>query len=81
MDLVDKIKEGQNFLEKIASAIPGFKGYREKERRREADRLNQEPPHPFGHALVAARERAQCPGELEGHRRAAEAVERVAATG
>ena len=42
MDLVDKIREGQNFLEKIASKIPGFKGYREKERRREADRISRE---------------------------------------
>jgi hypothetical protein len=42
MDLVDKIREGQNFLEKIASKIPGFKGYREKERRREADRVSRE---------------------------------------
>jgi hypothetical protein len=42
MDLVDKIRGGQNFLEKIASAIPGFKGYREKERRREADRMSRE---------------------------------------
>ena len=42
MDLVDKIQEGQNFLEKIASKIPGFKGYRDKERRREADRISRE---------------------------------------
>jgi hypothetical protein len=42
MDLVDKIRGGQNFLEKIASAIPGFKGYRDKERRREADRMSRE---------------------------------------
>jgi len=42
MDLVDKIQEGQNFLEKIASAIPGFKGYRAKERRRDADRISRE---------------------------------------
>ena len=42
MDLVGKIQEGQNFLEKIASAIPGFKGYREKERRREADQICRE---------------------------------------
>jgi hypothetical protein len=42
MDLVDKIRGGQNFLEKIASAIPGFKGYREKERRRDADRMSRE---------------------------------------
>jgi hypothetical protein len=42
MDLVDKIQGGQNFLEKIASMIPGFKGYRDKERRREADRISRE---------------------------------------
>jgi hypothetical protein len=42
MDLVDKIQEGQNFLEKLASMIPGFKGYRDKERRREADRIGRE---------------------------------------
>ena len=42
MDLVSKIQEGQNFLEKIASRIPGFAGYREKERRRDADRINRE---------------------------------------
>ena len=42
MDLVDKIQEGQNFLERLASRIPGFKGYREKERRREADRIGRE---------------------------------------
>jgi hypothetical protein len=42
MDLVDKIQGGQNFLERIASMIPGFKGYRDKERRREADRISRE---------------------------------------
>jgi len=42
MDLVEKIRGDQNFLERIASAIPGFKGYREKERRREADRIGRE---------------------------------------
>ena len=42
MDLVGKIQDGQNFLEKIASAIPGFKGYRDKEHRREADRIGRE---------------------------------------
>jgi hypothetical protein len=42
MDLVDKIRGEQNLLERIASAIPGFKGYREKERRREADSLTRE---------------------------------------
>jgi hypothetical protein len=42
MDLVEKIRGEQNILERIASAIPGFKGYREKERRREADRISRE---------------------------------------
>jgi len=40
--ILDKAREGQNFLEKIANAIPGFKGYREKELRRDADRLQRE---------------------------------------
>ena len=42
MDLLDRIRSGQNTLEQIASAIPGFTGYREKERRREADRIARE---------------------------------------
>jgi hypothetical protein len=42
MDLVEKIKGEQNLLERVASAIPGFKGYREKERRREADKIGRE---------------------------------------
>jgi hypothetical protein len=42
MDLVEKIRGEQNVLERIASAIPGFQGYREKERRREADRIGRE---------------------------------------
>jgi len=40
--ILDKAREGQNLLEKIANAIPGFKGYREKELRRDADRLQRE---------------------------------------
>jgi hypothetical protein len=42
MDLLNKIQAGQNTLERIASAIPGFTGYREKERRREADKFARE---------------------------------------
>ena len=42
MDLLNKIQSGQNALERIASAIPGFAGYRDKERRREADRIARE---------------------------------------
>ena len=40
--ILDKARAGQNFLERIANAIPGFKGYREKELRRDADRLQRE---------------------------------------
>ena len=42
MSILDKARAGQNFLEQIANAIPGFKGYREKELRRDADRLQRE---------------------------------------
>ena len=40
--ILDKARAAQNMLERIANAIPGFKGYREKELRRDADRLQRE---------------------------------------
>ena len=40
--ILDKARAGQNALEQIANAIPGFSGYRERERRRDADRLQRE---------------------------------------
>jgi hypothetical protein len=40
--LMDKARGGQNILERIANHIPGFKGYREKELRRDADRIQRE---------------------------------------
>jgi hypothetical protein len=40
--ILDKARAGQNLLEKLANAIPGFKGYREKELRRDTDRLQRE---------------------------------------
>jgi hypothetical protein len=40
--ILDKARAGQNALEQIANAIPGFKGYRERELRRDADRLQRE---------------------------------------
>ena len=40
--ILDKARGGQRFLEKLMNAIPGFKGYREKELRRDADRLQRE---------------------------------------
>jgi hypothetical protein len=42
MSILDKARAGQNFLEQIANAIPGFKGYRDKELRRDADKLERE---------------------------------------
>ena len=42
MTLLDKARAGQNALEQIVNAIPGFRGYREKELRRDADRLERE---------------------------------------
>ena len=38
-DLFSKLTESRNLLEKLASKIPGFSGYMEREGRREADRL------------------------------------------
>jgi len=40
--ILDKARSGQNALERLASAIPGFRGYRERELRRDADRLQRE---------------------------------------
>jgi hypothetical protein len=42
MSILDKAREGQNLLEKLANMIPGFRGYREKELRRDTDRLERE---------------------------------------
>ena len=35
----DAARSGQNVLERLMNALPGFKGYREKELRRDADRI------------------------------------------
>ena len=42
MSILDKARSQQRFLEQIANAIPGFQGYREKELRRDADKLQRE---------------------------------------
>jgi hypothetical protein len=39
MGLLDKVKGEMSGLEKIMAKLPGYKGYKEKEQRREADRL------------------------------------------
>ena len=41
-ELLDKISGSRGKLENLASSIPGYKGYKEKEMRREADRLLRE---------------------------------------
>ncbi|MGB9842126.1 MAG: hypothetical protein ACPLKZ_05305, partial [Candidatus Bathyarchaeales archaeon] len=38
-DYLEKIKGERTLLEKIMSYIPGYSGYKEKELRRESDRL------------------------------------------
>jgi hypothetical protein len=40
--ILDKAKASQNLLEKLVGAIPGFKGYREREMRRDADHAQRE---------------------------------------
>lgn len=39
MSLLDNVKDEMFGLEKLIAKIPGYKGYKEKEQRREADRL------------------------------------------
>ncbi len=41
-DLLSKVSGGLGGLEKLVASIPGYKGYKEKEMRREADRLLRE---------------------------------------
>jgi len=40
--ILDKARAAQNALERLGNAIPGFKGYRERELRRDADRQQRE---------------------------------------
>ena len=42
MSLLDNIKGEMSGLEKLTAKIPGYKGYKEKELRREADKLLRE---------------------------------------
>lgn len=39
MSLLDKVKDGMSGLENLVAKIPGYSGYKEKEVRREADKL------------------------------------------
>src|SRR5688500_8850900 len=40
--ILDKARSAQNLLERLANKIPGFKGYRERELRRDADKAQRE---------------------------------------
>jgi hypothetical protein len=40
--ILDKARAGQNDLERLMNSIPGFRGYREQELRRDSDRLQRE---------------------------------------
>ncbi len=42
MDLKEKVTEALGGLEQLAAKVPGYKGYKEKEMRREADKLLRE---------------------------------------
>jgi hypothetical protein len=41
-NVLNKARAGQNSLEQLMNAIPGFSGYREKELRRDTDRIQRE---------------------------------------
>lgn len=41
-DLLDRARNGRNWIETIADRVPGFSGYQEREMRRETDRLFRE---------------------------------------
>lgn len=40
--ILDQARAAQNALERVANKIPGFKGYRDRELRRDADQLTRE---------------------------------------
>lgn len=40
--ILDKARAGQNDLERLMNSVPGFRGYREQELRRDSDRLQRE---------------------------------------
>jgi hypothetical protein len=42
MSVLDNARAGQNALEQLVNQIPGFQGYRDKELRRDADRIQRE---------------------------------------
>jgi hypothetical protein len=62
MDLRDRVTEGMSGFEQLVAKIPGYKGYKQKEMRREADKLLRD--HIYG-VLTAQRGRIEdIQGEL-----------------
>lgn len=41
-DVPERIEESKNWLERAAEQVPGYRGYKEKELRREADKLQRD---------------------------------------
>jgi hypothetical protein len=62
MDLRDVVSEGMGGFEKLVSKIPGYKGYKEKEMRREADKLLRD--HIYGVLTEQRRRIEDIQGEL-----------------
>jgi hypothetical protein len=84
--ILDKARAAQGLLERLANAIPGFKGYRERELRRDADQLQrehlakklQESQKPLARAAEAASRAGELDviNDIEGARKK---LDRVAA--
>jgi len=55
-DLGERMEEGRNWLERAAARVPGYRDYKEKELRREADRIQREY---VAERLEAARQRLE----------------------
>ena len=62
MDLRDVVTEGMSGFEKLVAKIPGYKGYKEKEMRREADKLLRD--HIYGVLTEQRRRIEDIQGEL-----------------
>ena len=62
MDLRDVVTEGMGGFEKLVAKIPGYKGYKEKEMRREADKLLRD--HIYGVLTEQRRRIEDIQGEL-----------------
>lgn len=64
--ILDKVRASQNLLERIANAVPGFRGYRDRELRRDADALQREHLAKTLHQSVKPLERAAAAASRSG---------------